>query len=317
MIFDRLMRALEQSLAVEVDSDYGGTTAELKQQEFLGHSISYIRSSGWSFGVTPSAIPSFCLTRGHLLFAVHPQAMKAHLRHLNARRPGFDTVARTKLSQSKEELLLAGYFDGAKATQMLSGLVPFLGQTLTEMAQGNGWEFDAFSIPSSAALVPYSGDITLSLARPRDGLLVESKNPQLGMALMMALGLARSLRPDHEVLLETKHQNRRPAENAGLGAPDGDGKVVPAAAEKPAPAAPKENPADVVARRAAPVLIRALVPDGIQPLIPDEVLRKLAEPPSAEVLKQREERRNLNEERRRVRLERRRVAPRLQPAPPP
>lgn len=309
VILERLMHLLEQSLASE-DADYG-STAELKQQDFMGHSISYIRRSGGGFGPTVSTSPSFCLTRGHLLFALHPQAIKSHLRYLSKPRPGFDQVARSKLSLPDQDLLLASYMDGARATQNFSGLAPFLGQTLTDLAENHGWEFDPFMIPSSAALVPYAGDVTTSLAKQKDGLLIEAKNPQVAIGLLMALGTVKSwFQADYETLLEAKRQRHRSVENAGLGAPDGQ--VVPAAALKPQP--PKEPVGGVVARRVTPLLLKALIPDGIQPAIPDDVFRKLAEPPSPEVLQQREERRKLNEERRRLRQQQRGVLP---PPPPP
>ncbi len=315
VIFDRLMQLLEQSMLSEDTSDFG-VKAELKHQEFLGHSISYVSTSGFAFEAMPTTIPSFCLTKSHLLFAVHPQAIKAHLRSVNAPRPGFETVARTKFALTKDELLLAGYFDGAGAVQKLSALVPYLGQMLTETAQGHGWEFDPFTIPSSAALVPYAGDVALSIARQKDGVMVESKNPHIGMALFAVLGCARSwMQPNYEMLLEAKRQRRLPAENTGLGV--AEGQVVPAKAEQPAARDPKdketkEQPAGVVARRLTPLFLKALVPDGIQPLVPEDVFRRLAEPPSPEILKQREERRKQLEERRRERLDRRRAPPRPQ-----
>ncbi|HEY4259930.1 MAG TPA: hypothetical protein VGM98_07215 [Schlesneria sp.] len=307
IVLDRLMQLLEQSLSSENDTDYG-STAELKHHEFMGHGISYIRRAGGTFGPTVSTSPSFCLTRGHILFALHPQAIKSHLRYLSQPRPGFETVARTKLSLSDQELLFAGYLDGARSTRNLSGLAPFLAQTLTDMAQSHGVEFDPFVIPSTAALAPYAGDVTTSIARQKDGLFVESKNPQLAIALVMAFGSVKSLfRGEYEMLLEAKRQRAHSVEHAGLGNPDG--RVVPAAAVKPE--APKEPVAGAVARRVTPLLLRALVPDGVQVMIPNEAFQ----PPSPEVLQMREERRKLNEEKRRQRLERRGVP--LPPPPPP
>jgi len=302
-VYDRLMQLLEQSVATETNPEFAVPSTELKRQEFLGHTITYLNRSGIGFGMTPAATPSFCLTRTHLLFGIHPQALKAHLRQQQMNRPGFGTTHRAKLSLANEELLIAGYFDGVRAAQTLGGLFPFLGQSLREMAEGNGWEFDPFVIPSSAALVPYSGDVTISMARQKDGLMFESRNPQIGMALLTTLSWVRSwFQADYDVILDARRQRAAPADNGGLGAPDGQ--VVPAAAEKPVEA-PKEKAADAVGRRVAPVLIRALVPDGVQPLIPDEVFRRLAEPPSPEVLKMREERRKMQEERRRERALRR------------
>jgi hypothetical protein len=308
IVLDRLMQLLEQSLASQNDADYGAA-AELKRNEFMGHGISYIRRSGGGFASTVSTSPSFCLTRGHLLFALHPQAIKSHLRYLSTPRPGFETVARSKLSLVDQDLLLTTYVDGARATQNLSGLAPFLGQTITDIAQENGLEFDPFLIPSTAALAPYAGDVTTSVARMNDGLMVETRNPQLAIGLIATLGSVRSLfQTDYEILLEAKKQRSRPVENAGLGTPEGQ--VVPAAAVKPQP--PQEPAGGAIARRVTPLLLKALVPDGVEVMIPNEAFERLAQPPSPEVLQMREERRKLAEEKRRLRQQRR-----GQPLPPP
>lgn len=307
VVYDTLIQLVEQSLAANSAPD--GATTELRRHEFAGYSICHVSRPGLGFGVTPSMIPTFCLTDSHLLFAVHPQAMKAHLRSRSVPRPGFDSVARAKLSLSNQDLLFASYFDGVRSTQIVSGLLPFLGDSLTEIALGQGVEFDAFSIPSTAALVPYAGDVTLSLARQKDGLLAESRNPQIGIALISGLAWARSwLHSDYEVLLETRRRQVKPAVNAGLGAPEGQ--VVPAAAAAPVAEVPKEKPAAAAARRVTPLLLKALIPDDIQPMIPEDVFRALSQPPSPEVLQRREERRKELEERRRIRAQRRGIPPR-------
>lgn len=300
VLYDRLLQLVEQALAPQ-GAEFGGDV-ELKQQEFLGHAISYVNGSGLSLGVNPTVIPTFCLTRGHLLFAVHPQAMKAHLRHLALQRPGFDRVAMKKLSLTKDELLLGCYLDGVRSVQTLSGLIPFLGQTMAEIVHTQGGTFDPFVIPSSAALVPYAGDITLSVARVNDGILMESRNPHLGIG--MIAGFVTVNNWFHTGYAGYLQAQSKPATNeGGLGL--AEGQVVPAVAEKPAEA-PKEKPADAAARRVAPIMMKALIPDGVQQFIPDDVFRKLAEPPSPEALKQREERRKELEARKRDRLERRR-----------
>ena len=299
-LYDRLLQLVEQAL-VPQGVEFGGEV-ELKQQEFLGHSISYVNGSGLSFGVNPSMIPTFCLTRGHLLFAVHPQAMKAHLRHLGQRRPGFDQVAMKKLSLTKDELLLGCYLDGVHSVQALSGLVPFMGQTIAEIVHTQGGTFDPFVIPSGAALIPYAGDITLSVARVNDGILMESRNPHLGIAMITGFVMINNwFHTGYEGYLEA--QSKPAMDNGGLGV--AEGQVVPAVAEKAAEP-PKEKGGDAAARRAAPIIMKALIPDGVQQFIPDEVFRKLAEPPSPEALKQREKRRKELEAKKRERLERRR-----------
>jgi hypothetical protein len=309
VIFERLMKLLEESLSTDPDSEFG-STAELKRHDFLQHSIFYIKRSGGGYQQTTSTSPAFCMTRGHILFALQPQVLKSHLRFLSAPHASFD--ARTKLPLAGQELLVATYFDGIRATQTVSSVLPFLGQALTDSAMANGWDFDPFSIPSTAALVPYAGDVGMSLSRQKDGLMIESRNPHTATALLGVVGFAKSwFQADYELLMEAKRQRRSvvPVANVGLGAPEG---VIPAAAVKPAEI-PKEKAGDAAVRRVAPVMIRALVPNEIQPLIPEDVLRRLAEPPSPEVLKEREERRKQLEQRRRERLQKRNLP--LPPAP--
>lgn len=335
-VYETLMQLVEQSLA---SSDPAvGSTTELHRHEFLGQTICHVSRQGWSYGVAPSMVPTFCLTDTHMLFAVHPQAMKAHLRYRTTPRPGFDKIAKTKLSLANQDLLFASYSDGVRSTQILAGLVPFIGESLADMAQGSGVEFDSFTIPSIAALAPYAGDVALSVARQKDGLLLESRNPQIGIAVLAAMGWTRTwLHGDYEVILESRRQRHQAAVNVALGAPAlgapalgapalgaPAGQVVPAAAVAPAVAVPapvvavpKEEPAAAVARRAAPIVIRALVPENVQPMIPPDVFRILAEPPTPEMLQRREERRKEAEARRKELEERRRLRTQQRNLPPP
>ena len=302
IVFDRLMELLEQSLVSDPELDL--TSAEVKHQDFLGHSIYYVNRHGLGYGISPAIIPSFCLTRGHLLFGLHPQALKAHVRYLSVRRPGFESVAARKLSLANDELLFASYLDGTRATQTLGGLAPFIAQSFSDIALDQGYEFDPFLIPSMTALAPYAGDVTLSVTRQQNGLLAESKNPHIGIALLTVIHWFRSqYHVNYETLLDARRLRRQSVLNAGLGA--AEGQVAPAAAQKPAPLT--EKPGDVAARRATPILLRTFVPDGAQQFIPDDLIRKLSEPPTPEMLQQREERRKLQEERRRERAERRKV----------
>lgn len=310
-IFERLMRLIEQSVTTDLDTEFG-ITAALKRHDFLGHTIHYVNRTGGTFGPTLSASPAFCLTRSHILFAMHPQALKSHLRYSAQPQPSID-LAR-KLSLPQDELLTAAYLNGVSATRILSSLAPYLGQSITELAEVNGIKFDQFAIPSPAALIPYTGDVTFSITRQRDGIMLESRNPQIGSALITAVSSAKSIfRGEYEMLLEAKRQKLQPVDHGGLGAPEGQ--VIPAAAVKP-PEQPQEPAAAAAARRLTPLMLKALVPDGIQPLIPDDVFKKLAEPPSPETLKQREERRKQLEQRRLERQQRRKGLP-VPPQPQP
>lgn len=305
VLFDRLMKLLEQSLAGDADPEFSGKTTELKRQTFLGHSICYVNTVGWGLGSEGSTTPSFCLTRGHILFALHPQAIKAHLRWQTANRPGFQTTGLPKLARLDGELLACGTLDGTQAMRALCALAPYFGQSVLGHLQSEGFPLDAFAIPSAAALLPYAGDSTFALVRQPDGLLLEARNPHTAILTAAVFASAKAwFLPHGDEYFEARRARGRSVQNAALGA--ADGQVVPAAAVQPAPAKPPENAGAAAARRLAPLFLKALIPDDVQQFVPDSVFDKLSQPPTPETLQQREERRKLIEERRRQRQEKRR-----------
>ena len=304
VLFERLMKLVAESLATEVDPNVESKTVELKRQSFLGHPLCYVNTIGWELGSEAATTPSFSLTGEHLLFALHPQALKAHFRQLSAKRPSFDSALPTKLTQPAGELLAFGTLDGQRAIQTLCAIAPFYGQSVLSHLQSNGFPLDAFAIPSAAALLPYARDSSFVVVRQPDGLMLETKNPHTAILTAAVLGSAKAwFLPNYNEYLEARRQRNRSQLNAGLGA--ADGKVVPAAAVVE-PALKKPEPAAAaVARKLAPLFIKAMIPDGIQQAIPDELFKKLEQPPSPEAVRQREERRKQIDERRRQRLERR------------
>ena len=312
VVFEHLMKLLAQSLVADADPEFAGKTAELKRQAFQGHTICYVNTVGWGLGSEASTTPSFCLTRGHILFALHPLALKAHLRQQSANRPGFDATGLKKLARPEGDLLALGSLDGARSMQALCALAPYFGQSVLSHLQSEGFPLDAFAIPSAAALLPYVGDATFVVVRQKDGLFVETKNAHTAILTAAVLGSAKSwFMPNYNEYLEARRQRGRSVQNAGLGAPEGQ--VVPAAAEKPAKA--QEKPAAAAARVLAPLVIKALVPDGAQQFIPNEVFQNLGQPLTPEALQQREERRKQSEERRKQRQQKRPAPLPLPPAP--
>lgn len=302
VLFDHLMKLLEQSLVTDADPAFGVKTVEVKRQAFLNHTICYINTIGWGLGSEASTAPSFCLTRGHILFAMHPQALKAHLRQQSINRPGFDTLVSKKLARPEGDLLAFGTLDGARAMQALCALAPYFGQSVLSHLQSEGFPLDAFSIPSAAALLPYMGDATFVFVRQKDGLLVETKNAHTAILTAAVIGSARSwFLPNYDEYLEVRRQRGSSVQNAGLGA--AEGQVVPAAAVQPEK--PQEKPAAAAARVLAPLVIRAMVPEGAQQFIPNDVFQRLAQPPTPEEIQRREERRKQIDERKRQRQQKR------------
>ena len=311
VLFEHLMKLLEQSIVTDADPAFGVKSVELKRQPFLNHTIFQINTVGYGLGSEAATAPSFCLTRGHILFALHPQALKAHLRQQPANRPGFDTVASKKLARPEGDLLALGTLNGVRATQALCALLPYFGQSVVSHLQSEGFPLDAFAIPSAAALLPYARDATFVVVRQQDGLFVETKNAHTAILTAGVLGSARAwFLPNYNEYLEARRQRGRSEQNAVLGA--AEGQVVPAAAVLPAK--PQEKPAAAAARVLTPLIIKAMVPDGVQQFIPNDIFQRLGQPPTPEALQQREDRRKLIEERRRQRLQKRQPLP-LPPPP--
>lgn len=301
-LLERLMSQLEQSL---VDSDEYAIQAELRQQTFLGQPIYYVCRTGQTFGVSAATIPSFSMTDRHLLFAMTPQTLRNFLKSPVRRGAGFDTTAAARLSLPDEPLLAAAFVDGQRLVRTVGAALPYLGQSIADLANGHGWTFDPYAIPSSSALAPYAGDLTVSVARRSDGVLIESRNPQIGLVLLTVMDYLR--RAEYDIYVGQSGQDGGVEAAGGLGAPEGG--VVPAAAaeaerKEPPRKEQPENAAAAAARRAVPILIRAAIPDGVQPLVPDDLIRRIVDP-TPEEQQRRAERRESQERRRQERLERR------------
>ena len=317
IVFERLMKLIEQSVSTDhSDMDYGETVA-LRRQAFMGTTICYVHSTGHHEGFPMT--PSFCLTDRHLLFAIHPQAMKAQLRFLQSKRPGFDQLAAKKVFVPVGQPLTYAYLDGAHAGQSVAIAIPYLGRALRGRLAEEGVMLDAFAIPSAAAITPYIGDSTAIATRQTDGILLETRNVPSVIAMLSLMSIYRAASThDFELIEEVRRQRKADAAQGQLGAVENQ--VVPAAAEKPQPDPPKAaeaNPSPV--RKLAPILLKSLIPPELQQIIPESALRELEKgppPPSSSAVERREEARRRREERRQQRL-RPAPAPSPQtPAPP-
>lgn len=324
-VFGRLMKLVEQSLAAEHTDGGFDEGATLRQQPFLNHTIFYVNSMGRGSGANVTISPSFCLTERHLLFAIHPQALKAQLRHLKSGRPGFDTVADRKFPIPAGNVLTYAYLDGPRASGIFGAVLPFLGQTVINRLEIEGIAVESFAIPSAAAIAPYFGDSSAVVSRQADGIFIETRNAPPVLVAMELVSAVKDWRSDSFDFNEARRRRRADPDPVQLGPVDGD--VVPAVAEakpEPDPAAKPEEPSPY--RKLAPLFIKALVPENMQQLIPESALRNIEEGPSKETLERREQARRLREERRQLRRQGRppapvpvpaRPAPAPVPAPPP
>ena len=300
VVFDRLMKLIEQSLFGEHSEFDYGESVSLRQQSFLNHSIFYVNTSGASFSGRISITPTFCLSEKHLMFAVHPQAMKAQLRHLNSNRPGFDKQASSKVVIPAGDTLSYAYLNGPRASNLVGSILPYSGHVLLNRLEEEGVSMDSFSLPSAAAISPYFGDSTAVITRQKDGVLIEARNAPPVLVGMTFLSLYRNWSATEFELLDAfRKQRANGAQQAQLG--PAENAVVPAVAEKKdrdeaAREKAKANPP--LERKLAPLLLKALVPDGMQQLIPESALKKLEEGPSPAAIQRREEARRLREERR-------------------
>jgi hypothetical protein len=299
IVFERVMKLIEQSIASDhTELDYG-ETATLRRQTFLGSTICYVHSTGHpgNFPMTPS----FCLTDRHLLFAVHPQAMKAHLRFLQSKRPGFDQQASKKVFVPVGQPLTYTYLDGARAGQAVAMLLPYFGPAILGRLSDEGVSLDAFAIPSAAALTPYIGDSTAIVMRQADGLLIETRNAPTVVAMLSLLSIYRAWNTHEFELMEVGRRARAgDADQAQLGPVENQ--VVPAVAEKPQPNPPKAAQAEPSPyRKLAPIFLKALIPENLQQMIPDSALRELEKGPSPAAIERRDEARRKREERRQQR----------------
>ena len=299
VVFDRLMILVEQSLSAEhPEMDYGESVS-LRRQSFLNQSIFYVNTSGPMSPGRIAITPTFCLSEKHLLFAVHPQAMKAQLRHIQSKRPGFDQLASRKVAIPAGETLSYAYLNGPRASNLVGSILPYVGHVFLNRLEEEGISMDSFSLPSTAAISPYFGDSTAVVTRQNDGLLIEARNAPPVLVGLNLLSLYRNWSSTEFELLDVfRRQRGNGAQQAQLGR--AENAVIPAVAEKKenAPAKEKEKTNPPLERKLAPLILKALVPDGMQQLIPESALKKLEEGPSPAAIQRREEARRLREERR-------------------
>jgi len=291
IVFNRVLKLIEQSL--------NPTEQALRHQTFLNQTVFYVHSNAGGDGSESPLTPSFCLTDRHLLFAIHPQAMKAQLRFLGSRQRGFDPQLSGKLAVPTGDVLTYAYVNGSRANGLTATALPFLAQTLIGHLEMEGISIDSFSIPSAAAITPYFGDSTAVISRQKDGLLIETQNAPPVIASLAILSAYRNWKTaDHEYFEAARR--RKNGEGQAVLGQAGD-TVVPAVAETNQPDPEQSKPSAY--RKMGSVLLRALIPADIQQAIPEDTFKRLEEGPSPATLQRREEARKRREERRRRRAD--------------
>ena len=253
--------------------------------------------------------PTFCLTDRHFLFAVHPQAMKAQLRHLLSKGPGFDQLAARKVAVPVGDPLTYAYLDGPRASSTMAVLLPYLSHALLSRLSEEGVSLDAFAIPSAAAISPYIGDSTAIVTRQTDGLVMETRNAPPVIVALSFLSIYRAWNTSEYELLDVRRRGKGSDEGqAQLGV--AENQVVPAVAEKTPPPPPPAKAGASPYSKIAPIFLKALIPENLQQMIPESALRELEKGPSPAAIERREEMRRHREEQRELRRQRR-----LRPTP--
>jgi len=284
--------------------------------EFQGHTIHYLDSRGYSvrYNSEPPWSPAICLTEQSLLIALHPQAIKAHLRFIASTEPRLSELATRKLIPQNGALVATLMLDTPRIAATFYSVLPYLLKPTLAEHQAEGGRLKLGDIPSARAVLPYLQPATLTVVRRNTEVLIEQRNL---LPLLAAVPLLKHILPsadghfgdEGEMPLEGRRNapGGAPVVNLGAGTDDG---VQPAKAEQLAPPPKELTAVERAAIKALPVMIQGTIPAEIEQFIPDIVFQKIAEEADPE----RVEQRRLEREQRRIdraarRAARRGVAP--------
>ena len=120
--------------------------------------------------------PTWCLTKTHLVFALHPQAVKSRLRRVN--EDGFKPFASFAGAPQGKPIA----FTAMKMKDILPkiyGFLPWIGQIVSTEMQGDGFEINLFDLPSARALLPYMSDSKSWIVQSPDGIRSHNEGPPL------------------------------------------------------------------------------------------------------------------------------------------
>ncbi|MEZ6067676.1 MAG: hypothetical protein R3B90_18640 [Planctomycetaceae bacterium] len=187
-VFTQLMTKLKGAMPNAIQGGRRRRGVFLEQQKFLDRTVYYINTIGDDVPVAPS----FCVTDTHLLFALHPQPIKAHLRFVASDAPGLDGPLAAGSAVSEHSLMYYGSADAEQAARITTTIAPWVGQLLFSELQREGIPLDIFSMPSARALLPYCSDGRMQIAVDDAGILWESRD---GIPLLSLVGGGTRLLP--------------------------------------------------------------------------------------------------------------------------
>ena len=164
--FDKLMLLMRDEFT-RMRGFRGGRGAELKETQFGEHTIYYIAGDDdlW-------VAPSFCMTDEYVIFALFPQNVKAFLSHgedMKSLATSEHVGPRMKM-QGGPSLIV--YQDTERLFKLLYPLAPMFGEMMAREMDG---EFDLTLLPSMGVLSKHLNPGLSTLARDRDGVMLESR----------------------------------------------------------------------------------------------------------------------------------------------
>jgi hypothetical protein len=158
--------------------------------------------------------------------------MKAQLRSLQSKQPGFDQLARRKVAVPDGDPLLYAYLDGPRTSRLAAALLPYVGYGFLNWIGGDTEHLDLFAIPSTPAISSYFGDSTASITRQKEGLLIETRNaPPLIVAIAFLSFYRQGQTLDWELLAARRRDRINPANQ--FQSKRATNQVVPAAGKFP------------------------------------------------------------------------------------
>jgi len=192
MVFERLIKLLNDNLPGR-HGNFRRSGIVLDERKFLDETIYFVSSTGDNVPVAPA----FCLTEKHLLAALHPQALKAHLRFMKEKGPALPDKIRSAL-QTDGATIAYATFDAKRFVRIVYAFAPYLAQMACNHLQQEGLPINVFSFPSARAVLPYIGPCSCRVTRMEKGILMETDSnlpvPENGLllfAIWMAVGRSR------------------------------------------------------------------------------------------------------------------------------
>lgn len=177
-VYKRLIKVLELALPGTTQEGRFGRGVYLTTGQFMGKVISFINTVGDD---VPFA-PSVCLTKTHLLVALHPQPIKAHIRYTAANGANFsETVGKYLDAQQATagekaiEPLCISYYDSQFVARAFMAASPYISQVMMSEIQREGVAINTLAWPSARAVLPYVTNSFSSCYRSPVGIEWDNK----------------------------------------------------------------------------------------------------------------------------------------------